>query len=115
MSLLVTIFSVEYNLHFTQTPFSCNNLNFAGGQVMKNAKKSRFCLQCSKNIYSFTNINNYKLSLTVNCSDKQFSYGNNLNSTDTCLVLNPPENLTNLFNQFNEKKFLISETASIII
>ena len=38
----------------------------------------------------------------LNCSDKQFSYGSDLNSTDACLVLNPPENLTNLFNQFND-------------
>ena len=48
MSLLVTIFSVEYNLHFTQTPFSCNNLNFAGGQVMKNAKKHGFVCNVPK-------------------------------------------------------------------
>ena len=58
-------------------------------------------LQCSKNIFPFTNINSYKLSLTVNSSDKQFSYDNDLNSTNTCLVLNPPEKLTNLFNQLN--------------
>ena len=53
-------------------------------------------------MFPFTNINNYKLSLTVNSSDKQFSYDNNLDSTNTCLVLNPPENLTTLFNQFND-------------
>ena len=47
--------------------------------------------------FPFTNIKNYKLSLTVSCSDLQFSYDNNLNSTDSCLVLNSPENLTNLF------------------
>ena len=53
-------------------------------------------LQCSKNIFPFTNINNYKLSLTAFYSDKQFSYGNDLDS------INPPENVTNLFNQFND-------------
>ena len=55
-------------------------------------------LQC----FAFTHINNHNLSLTVNCSDKQFSHGNDLNSTNACLVLNPGENLTNLFNQFND-------------
>ena len=30
------------------------------------------------------------------------SYGNELNSTDTCLLLDPPKNLTNLFNQFKD-------------
>ena len=56
----------------------------------------------SKDIFTFTNINNYKLSLTVNSSDKQFSSDNDLNSFNGYLVLNPPENLTNLFNQFND-------------
>ena len=57
-------------------------------------------MQYSKNIFSFTNINNNKLYFTVNSSDKQFNYDNDLTSTNTCLVLNPPENLTNIFNQF---------------
>ena len=53
-------------------------------------------------MYQFTNINNQNLSITVNCSDKQFSHGtNDLNLSDISVVLNPPENLTNLFNQFN--------------
>ena len=56
----------------------------------------------SKDIFTFTNINNYKLSLTVNSSDKQFSSDNDLNSFNGCLVLNQPENLTSLFNQFND-------------
>ena len=76
--------SIECNLCLTQTHFKCNNLNFVDGQVIKNANKSWFCLQCSKNIFPFTNINNYKLSLTVNFSDKQCSYDNDLNSTNTC-------------------------------
>ena len=53
-------------------------------------------------LFSFTNVNNYKLSLTVDSSDKQFSYDDDLNSTNTCLVLNLPENVTNVFNQFND-------------
>ena len=77
-------------------------MNFVDGQVIKNANKSWFCLQCSKNIFPFTDINNDKLSLTVESSDKQFSYDNDINSTNTCLLLNPSENLTNLFNQFND-------------
>ena len=56
----------------------------------------------SRKNFLFTNINNYKLSLTVNFSDKQFSHDNYLNSTNTCLVLKPLENLANFFNQFND-------------
>ena len=92
--------SIECNLCLTQTNFKCNNLNIVDGQVTNSANKSWFCLQYSKNIFSFTNINNNKLYFTVNSSDKQFNYDNDLTSTNTCLVLNPPENLTNIFNQF---------------
>ena len=63
--------------------------------------------------FPFTNIKNYKLSLTVSCSDLQFSYDNNLNSTDSCLVLNPPENLTNLFNQKQSYLIIIPEIVNI--
>ena len=113
--------SVECNLRLTQTHFKCNYLNFADGQVTKNANKSWFCLQCSKNIFPFSNINNCKLFYTVNSNDKQFSYHNDLNSTNTCLVFNQSENLTNLFNNFNDffliksKILIILETVSIII
>ena len=65
--------------------------------------------------FPFTNIKNYKLSLTVSCSDLQFSYDNNLNSTDSCLVLNPPENLTNLFNQKQSYLIIIPEIVNIKI
>ena len=110
--------SIACNLCLTQTHFKRNNLNFVDGQVIKNGNKLWFCPQCSKNISPFTNINNYKLSLTV----KQFSYHNDLNSTNTCLVLNPPENLTNLFLislmiflLIKSKILIISETVSTII
>ena len=65
--------SIECNLCLTQTHFKYKNLNFVDGQDIKNANKSWYCLQCSKNIFPFTNINSYKLSLIVNSSDKQFS------------------------------------------
>ena len=56
-------------------------------------------MQFSKSIFPITNIDNNKLSFAVNCSDKQFNYGCDLNLTDICLALNIPENLTNLFNK----------------
>ena len=104
--------SIECNLCLTQTHFKCNNLNFVDKQVIKNANKSEFCVQCTKNIFLFTNINNHRLYLTVNCSDKQ-SYVNDLNSIDICLVLNLQENLTNLFNQL--MIFLLIKSKILII
>ena len=50
----------------------------------------------------------------------RFLVCNDLSSTDTCLILNLTENLTNLFNQFNDfslikrKSLITSETVSII-
>ena len=82
--------------------FKCNDLNFVDGQIIKYLHKSWFCVQCCKNIYVFTRINNNKLSPTVNYNNKWFSPGNDLNSTNRGLVLKPPENLAELFNQFND-------------
>ena len=57
--------SIACNLCLTQTHFTYNNLNFVDGQVIKKANKSWFYVQKSKNIFPFSNINHYKLSLTV--------------------------------------------------
>ena len=75
------------------------------------------CTMLQKHI-SVTNLNSHKLYFSVNCSDKQFSHSNGLNSTDTSLVLNPPENLTKLFNQlnyFSSDQNQNSDSISIII
>ena len=100
MSLLVT------ETLLNETHFNCNNLSLVDDQVIKNENKSWFCVQwslkCSKMLL-FTNINNLLQSLTVNCSGKQFSYHDDINWTDlTCLMLKPPENLSNFFNQYND-------------
>ena len=57
-------------------------------------------LHCSNNIFPFTNITNKKLqSVFTNEEYHVDDYINN--STNICLVLKPQENLTNLFNEFN--------------
>lgn len=70
---------IEYNFCLSQTYFKCcNDSSFIDGQVIRNANKSLFCVQCSEDILPFTNTNNQKLLqlqyLTNNCSDKKFSY-----------------------------------------
>ena len=54
--------SAECNLCLNQTHFKCNNLNFVVGQVIRNANKSWFCLQCSKKTYF--RLQSYKQLLT---------------------------------------------------
>ena len=52
------------------------------------------------NIFPFTNITNKKLQSAF--SNEEYHVDDYIdNSTKTCLVLKPQENLTNLFNKFN--------------
>ena len=85
---------------FKPIHLKCNNLNFVDGQLIKNSNSSWFCLNCSNNIFPFTNITNKKLQLVF--SNKEYHVDDYIyNSINTCLVLKPRENLTNLFNMFN--------------
>ena len=79
--------------------FKCNNLNCVDGQLIK-IHRSWFCLLCSNNIFPFTNITNKKLQSVFDNGEyhlDDYIY----NSTKTCLVLKSQENLTDLFNEFN--------------
>ena len=67
---------------------------------MQNSNNSWFCLHCFNNIFPFTNITNKKLQSVF--SNEEYRGNDDIdNSTKTCLVLKPQENLTNLFNKFN--------------
>ena len=86
--------------------FKCNNLNFVDGQLIKNS----FFLVLHTTFQKY-----YRNSLTVNCNDKLFSYVNDLNSTDTCLVLKQaPKKLTSLCNQLNSFFLILSKTQIIL-
>ena len=75
-------------------------MNFVDGQLIKNSNNSWFCLHCSNNIFALTNITNRKLQLVF--SNEEYHVDDYMdNSTNTRLVLKPQENLTNLFNEFN--------------
>ena len=73
-------------------------MNLVHGQFIKNLKSSWFSLHCT-NIFPFTNITNKKLQSVFSNEEYVDDYIDNL--TNTCLVLKPQENLTNLFNEFN--------------
>ena len=85
---------------FKPIHLKCNNLNFLDGQLIKNSNSSWFCLHCSNNIFPFTNIANEKLQSVF--SNEKYHVDDYIdNLTKTRLVLKPQENLTNLFNEFN--------------
>ena len=85
---------------FRPIHFKCNNLNFLGGQLIKNPNSSCFCLHCSNNIFPFSNITSKELQSVFSNEEYHVDYYID-NSTKTRLVLKPQENLTNLFNEFN--------------
>ena len=59
---------------------------------------SWYCRACCADIFPFTNINNYKLYLSLNNTGKKYC---ETYQKETCLVLKPQKNLSDLFNEFN--------------
>ena len=53
---------------------------------------------CCADIFQLTNINNYKLYLSINNTRKKYR---ETGQKETCLVLKPQKNLSDLFNEFN--------------
>ena len=59
---------------------------------------SWYCRACCADIFRFTNINNYKLYLSLNNTGKKYC---ETDQKETYLVLKPQRNLIDLFNDFN--------------
>ena len=85
---------------FNPTHLKWNNLNFADGQLTKIQTAVGFVYVASNNIFPFINITNKKLQ-SVFSNEEYYVDGYMNNSTKTCLVLKPQENLTSLSYVFN--------------
>ena len=59
-------FSIKCNLCQTISHLKFNDLNYAHGLCLKNLNISWYCRTCCANIFPFTNINNYRLYLSLN-------------------------------------------------
>ena len=57
-----------------------------------------YCRACSADIFPCANINNYNLYLSLNNTGKKYC---ETYQKETCLILKPPKNLIDLFNEFN--------------
>ena len=88
--------------------YKCNFLNSVDFQVLKNNNKNWQCLDCSRKIFPFTELNNYKFNDVANNSP-YFSI------SDNKLCFSPPSNLTSLYNNFNDLTFEINENPENII
>ena len=90
--------SIKCNLCQTISHLKCNDLNYVDGLYLKNLNISWYCRACCADIFPFTNINNYKLYLSLNNTGKKYC---ETYQKETCLVLKPQKNLSDLFNEFH--------------
>ena len=89
--------SIKCNLCLIKVHLKCNYLNYIDSQYIKFSNKTCHCYKCSKDLFPFTTINNFKLYSLL--SDRFYC---NSDSDESCLLtLKPPKNLSHLFNEFH--------------
>ena len=92
--------SLQCDLCETWIHLKCNHLNFIDYKKLQNQTEPWYCFCCNCTIFPFGKLNNqqfYKFLLHENNMDHSITVEKNIGS----LVLNPPQNLSLLFNQFN--------------
>ena len=94
--------SIKCNLCLTKVHLQCNYLNYVDSQW--------HYYNCSKDLFPFTTINNFKLYSLF--SDRFYC---NSDSNESCLSLKPPKNLSHLFNEFNSFSSDINNTPENVI
>ena len=88
--------SIKCNLCLTKVHLKCNYLNDVDSQHIRFSKKTWHCCNCSKDLFPFRTINNFKLYSLL--SDRFYC---DSDSNKSCLTLKPPKNLSHVFNEFN--------------
>ena len=74
----------------------CNQLNFLDFQHIKACTEPWFCFKCISDLFSFGTLNNQNFSsFVLNNKNSNANTGSSIN-------LEPPPNLSLLFNQFND-------------
>ena len=63
---------IKCNLCQTISHLKCNDLNYVDGLYLKNSNISWYWRACYADIFPFTNINNYKLYLSINNTGKKY-------------------------------------------
>ena len=70
---------------------------------------------CVWNLFPFATLNDHKLYQTLSQSNNRYSGSSNSYSTNTCLTLKPPKNLSNLFKEFNDFSYQQNKNNENII
>ena len=81
-----------------------NNLNVVDAEIIKTTGSDRFwiCMFSFNNLFPFATINNHKLYKTLSQSNNHFSESSDSYSINTCSTWKRPQNLSNLFNEYNK-------------
>ena len=74
----------------------CNQLNFLDFQHIKACTEPWFCFKCISDLFPFGTLNNQNFSSFV------LNNKNSNENTGSSINLEPPPNLSSLFNQFND-------------
>ena len=77
--------SIKCNLCLTKVHLKCNYLNYVDSEYIKFSNKTWHCYNCSKDLFPFTTINNFKLYSLF--SDRFYC---DSDSNELCLSLKPP-------------------------
>ena len=87
--------SIKCNICDKLSHYKCNFLNFVECQNIKNTNHTWQCISCSKKIFPFVELNDYRFNIAT---------GSNTSYTvdSDKLVIKPPSNLSSLYNLFND-------------
>ena len=102
--------SIKNNLCLTKVHLKCNYLNYVDSQFIKFSNITWHCSNCSKDLFPFTAINNFKLYSLF--SGRFYC---NSDSNELGLTLKPPKKLSHLFNEFNSFSSDINNTPENVI
>ena len=102
--------SIKCNLCLTKVHLKCNYLNYVDSQYIKFSNKTWHCYNCSKDLFPFTTINNFKF-----CFLLSHRFYCNSNSNESCLTLKPLKSLSHLFIEFNSFSSDINNSPENVI
>ena len=92
--------SLQCDLYETWIHCKCKHLNFIDYKKLQSHSEPWYCFCCNCTIFPFRKLNHkqvYKFLLHENNMDHSTTVKKNIES----LILNPPQNLSLLFNHFN--------------
>ena len=101
--------SIKCNLCNSISHYKCNKLSFVDSQLLKN-DNDWLCYLCSKDLFPFTDLTEPKF-ITVNACSVKYS----VDDDDSRLILQPSQNLSSLYNDFNNLSHTVNENSENLI